>query len=75
MLYYTDMTSQKDNKYLKELSKKLTEAREKLGLTQKQVADKAGMDVTYYSRIERGEINTKGDKLLKLSEVLKVKIP
>jgi len=29
------------------LSKKLTEAREKLGLTQAQVAEKAGMDVTY----------------------------
>lgn len=68
------MTSQKDSKYLKELSRKLTEAREKLGLTQAQVAEETGMDVTYYARIERGEINTKGDKFLKLSEVLKVKI-
>ncbi len=69
------MTSKKESIYLKALSRKLTEAREKLGLTQAQVAEKADMDVTYYARIERGEINTKGDKLLKLSEVLKVKIP
>lgn len=66
------MTSQQRQLKLKELSKKLTEAREKLGLTQEQVAKKAGMDVTYYARIERGEINTKYDKLKKLSEVLKV---
>jgi len=57
----------------KELAKKLSEAREKLGLTQAEVAKRTGMDVTYYARIERGEINTSYAKLKKIYEALKIK--
>mgnify|MGYP001584727541 CR=1 FL=1 len=74
MLYYTHMTSDQNQKITKELSQKLKEAREKSDMTQAEVANKAGMDVTYYARIERGEINTSYDKLRKIAEVLKTKL-
>lgn len=57
-----------------ELSEKLKRAREKANLTQLEVAEKTGMHVNYYARIERGEINTSYKKLLKIGEVLKIKI-
>lgn len=57
-----------------DLVNKLKKAREKEGLTQAQVAERTGMDVTYYARIERGEINTSYDKLQKIKKVLKVDI-
>ena len=39
-----------------------------------EVAKRTGMDVSYYARIERGEINTSYKKLHKIAEVLKVSI-
>ncbi len=39
--------------------------RSKMGLTQKQVADKAKMHVNYYARIERGEENPSYEALEK----------
>lgn len=57
-----------------ELRSKLSEAREKANLTQAEVAKKTGMDINYYARIERGEINTSYKKLHKIAEVLKVNI-
>ncbi len=74
MLYYTHMNSDQNDKITKDLSNKLKDAREKSGLTQAEVAEKSGMDVTYYARIERGEINTSYDKLRKIAEVLKTKL-
>lgn len=74
MIYCTYMTSDKSGKTTKDLSRKLKEAREKSGLTQAKVAKKSGMDVTYYARIERGEINTSYDKLRKIAGVLKIKL-
>ena len=63
-----------DDRTRKELSEKLKRAREKANLTQLEVAEKTGMHVNYYARIERGEINTSYEKLLKIGEVLKIKI-
>lgn len=68
------MNSDQNDKITKDLSNKLKDAREKSGLTQAEVAEKSGMDVTYYARIERGEINTSYDKLRKIAEVLKTKL-
>ncbi len=68
------MTSDQSDKITKDLSRKLKEAREKSGLTQAIVANKSGMDVTYYARIERGEINTSYAKLRKIAKVLKTKL-
>lgn len=74
MIHYTHMNSGNSGKITKSLSRKLKEARGKSGFTQAQVAKKSGMDVTYYSRIERGEINTTYDKLRKIAGVLKIKL-
>jgi transcriptional regulator with XRE-family HTH domain len=68
------MVRKQNNKIAIELSDKLSEAREKANLTQAEVAKRTGMDVSYYARIERGEINTSYKKLHKIAEVLKVSI-
>lgn len=57
-----------------ELTKILTETREKSHFTQEEVADAAGMKKNYYSRIERGEINVSYDKLKKIAEKLGLKL-
>ena len=74
MLYYTYMASKKTKIINVDLKNKLSDAREKANLTQAEVAKKTGMDVNYYARIERGEINTSYKKLHKIAEVLKVNI-
>jgi transcriptional regulator with XRE-family HTH domain len=68
------MVRKQNKKIAIELSDKLNEAREKANLTQAEVAKRTGMDVSYYARIERGEINTSYKKLHKIAEVLKVSI-
>jgi len=68
------MTRQKDEKFAKETGEKFRSAREKLGLTQEEVADRVGMNVTNYARIERGEIEPSGSNLVKLSKVFKIKL-
>lgn len=68
------MTSSKKELTIKEIAKTIKKAREKAKFTQAEVAEKVGMDVTYYARIERGEIDTSGSNLIKLFKFLKVKI-
>jgi transcriptional regulator with XRE-family HTH domain len=58
---------------LKKLGKNIKKARESAGLTQEQVADKAGIHVSYYSRIERGVVNPSYEVLENIFKVLKVK--
>lgn len=74
MLYYTNMASKQELAFRKELSKTLSEARDKSDLTQEEVAKRAGMGTNYYARIERGEITPRGNKLLKLYSALNIKI-
>lgn len=69
-----NMNDKRGNKIQKELGDKLLKAREKNRFTQAEVATKTGMDVTYYARIERGEINTSYKKLYKIAKVLKIKL-
>jgi len=57
----------------KELGKTLKAHREKAGLTQVEVAKKAGMDVNYYARIERGIGNPSYIKLRSIMKALKMK--
>lgn len=56
----------------KELGEKLRKAREKSGLTQAEVAEKADITVTYYAMAERGEVNPSFDILHKLIKIFKV---
>ena len=62
------------NKTGKGLGERLRTAREKLGLTQSEVAKKAKMTVNYYAMIERDEVNPSLKKLQSLVKVLGIKL-
>ena len=49
-----------------EFSEQIKQAREKAKLTQEQVAQKAGLNVSYYARLERGEVDNPTKKHWKL---------
>lgn len=56
-----------------ELGKTIKKAREKLKLTQAEVAQKAGIHVNYYAQIERGEVNPSYEILESIAKALKTK--
>lgn len=53
--------------------KNLKKGRLKAKLTQKELAEKLGVHVNYYARIERGEENPSLETLKKLTKILKIK--
>lgn len=57
------------------LGKTVKEAREKLELTQKQIADKAGVNANWYARFERGEETASLKTIEDIFKVLKLKMP
>jgi transcriptional regulator with XRE-family HTH domain len=57
----------------KELGAKLRQAREAVKLTQLDVAERAGIHVNFYARVERGEENPSFEKLQSIMKVLKIK--
>lgn len=56
-----------------QIGKNLKKARNKAGLTQAQVAEKADIHVNYYARLERGEENPSVEVLQSVAKALKVK--
>lgn len=58
----------------KSLSDILSEARRKAGLTQAQVAKKAGINANAYAKIERGESNSRIVTLKKIAKALEIDI-
>lgn len=56
----------------KTLANILTEARHKQGLTQAQVAKKAGMNSNAYAKIERGESQSRPATLKKIARALEI---
>lgn len=56
----------------KSLADILSEARHKAGLTQAQVAKKAGINANAYAKIERGESNSRPVTLKKIARALEV---
>ncbi len=62
-----------NEKVRKDFGSQLKHAREKTGLTQAQVAEKSGINISYYAKIERGEVNTSIEKLHNIMKVLKIK--
>lgn len=54
--------------------KQIKEAREKLNLTQAEVAERADITVNYYAMIERGEVNPSYKKIKSIAKVLKIKV-
>ncbi len=63
------MTDQSDKKALMKLGIRLKDAREKMGLTQEQVAERARVSTNYYAVVERGEGNL---TFLKLNRIVRV---
>ena len=62
------MINDEQIKILKNFGEQIREARAKVKLTQTEVAAKAGIDVNYYARIERGIGNP---SFLKLYSIMK----
>ena len=58
----------------KPLGKAIRNQREKLGLTQEQLAEKAEMHTTYVSGVERGIFNISIMKLARIADGLGVRI-
>jgi transcriptional regulator with XRE-family HTH domain len=67
------MNSKEDQIALGELGAILKAAREKLGLSQVQVAAKAKVNANYYAIVERGESNLTYLKLHRIMKVLNIK--
>ncbi len=55
-----------------QLGKNIKKARIKAGLKQEGVAEKVGIHVSYYSRIERGVVNPSYEVLDNIRKVLKM---
>ena len=57
------------------LGEKLKKAREGLGLTQAEVAEKAKINANYYAKVERGEADLAFVRLNRVFKVLGIKSP
>lgn len=57
----------------REIIKKLREEREKKGMTQEEVAKKAGMHTNSLAKVERGVSKAAPDTLLKIAKALGMK--
>ena len=68
-----DIMSENNETTRKKLGDKVRKAREKAQLTQAEVAERAGINSSYYAQIERGEVNLSVDKLQSIAKVLKIK--
>ncbi len=63
-----------DRSYKEIYGKNIKALREKAKLTQAEVAKKAEINVNYFAVIERGEVATSPDNILKISKALGVNI-
>jgi len=63
-----------DSSYKVIYGKNIKKLRERANLTQAVVAKKAGINVNYFAVIERGEVATSPDNLLRISKALGVNI-
>jgi len=56
-----------------DIGKKVKAVRENKKLTQAEVAEKAGIHVNYYARLERGEVNPSSEIIGKIAKAFGVK--
>lgn len=68
------MNSIHDVSVSKKLGEAIRIAREKVNLTQEEVANKTNMTSTYYAMIERGEANPSWGKVNRILTVLNLKL-
>ena len=59
---------------MKQIGKRLRALRKSHKYTQEQVAEKAGINSTYYGRVERGEANISLELLIPLARSLEVSL-
>jgi transcriptional regulator with XRE-family HTH domain len=72
---YNTLESKQIMDFQENIAKIFREAREKSGLTQAEVAKKAGIHVNYYARIERGEkIEPRGYIINNIAGALDIKL-
>jgi len=57
----------------KQLGENIKKVGEKAGKTQEELAERAGIHVSYLSRIERGVVNPSIEVLENIAKVLKIK--
>ena len=62
-----------NEKFSIKLGKRLKEERENAGLTQLELAEKAGINPNYYAIVERGEKSISYERLEKILKVLNIK--
>ena len=60
--------------FKEDIAKIFREARKRAGLTQAEVAKKAGIHFNYYARIERSEVAPRGDIINSIAKALGIKI-
>ena len=60
-------------KQRKEIGRNIKKARKNKGLKQVEVAIDAGLNPSYYSKIERGEVNPSMEKIYRIIKALGVK--
>ena len=56
----------------KVIGRHIQEARKRMKLTQREIAEKLNMSDTYYGKIERGECRTNLERLAQISVLLNV---
>jgi len=61
-----------DKALVKKIAVRLRKARKVAGLTQVEVAEKAGISINHYAQIERGEVNPSASKLLQIIKAVGV---
>lgn len=59
---------------LKKLGKRIAGYRDRLSITQDELAGRAGIERSYMGAIERGERNPSYDKLVSIAKALKVSL-
>ena len=62
------MQAQRLEKLLRSIAANVRSLRRRRGVTQEQLAERSGMDLSYLQRIERAETNLSMDKLLALAD-------
>lgn len=73
MLSSKNMKSEDIKTIRQELGERIRKAREKANLKQQEVAEMAGINVSYYAQIERGEVNPSFEKLHSITTTLGIK--
>jgi len=72
MFENTGMAYRLSSKMLISIGKNIRKIREKQELNQEDIAYKAGIETSYYARIERGEANPSLDKIYAIIKALDI---